>query len=321
MAAITPLDTVLHSTLTKSRKKLAFAAIKSNAFYAWATANNRLEFEDGGWEISNPLIVGRNPNVGTYQYYEPVPIGQTNELTTVRYSWSRFAGSLIISDQEQDENTGPSQVAKLLTVKMQVLEESMTEKFSTYLYGAGSGTDPYGLAALIPDDPTSGSIGGRSRVTERQWRTSAFDFNGGLDETNIEEAFDDVEMDLTVKKDSPDLVLCGRNLYRLYRAAVRSKFTIPLTDGGGSGKAMYDLGFKGVTHGGITMLYDEDCPVNKAYWINSKYIRMHVLKGVNFKVKELVAPWTIDAIGRRIIWQGQMCIWNAYRKHAVVINE
>ena len=54
---------VLHSTLTKSRRKLVMASIKSNALMAWVFANNRVEYEDGGYNITNPLTVGRNPNI------------------------------------------------------------------------------------------------------------------------------------------------------------------------------------------------------------------------------------------------------------------
>jgi hypothetical protein len=315
------LSTVLHSTLTKSRGKLIMAAVKSNAFVAWAMATNRVEYEDGGWEITNPLTVGRNPNVGTYEYYQQLPVNQTNEFTTVRYGWSRFAGTVIISEQEEDENKGRAQIFKLMKAKMEVLEESIKEQFSAYLYAAGGGTDPLGLASLIPDDPTTGSLGGQSRAAEPQWRTSSYDFNaGGIDSTNIEEALDDVLMDLTVKGEKPDIMLVGRNLYRIYRAAVRDKVTIQLGESN-SGKKMMDLGFKGVSHQGVPMLYDEDCPVNKIYFINSKYLRLHVLKHVNMKVKELTAPWNVDAHGSRTIWQGQFCLWKAYRTHAVLINE
>jgi hypothetical protein len=41
-----------------------------------------------------------------------------------------------------------------------------------------------------------------------------------LDATNIEEAFDDILLDLTLKGEKPDVILCGRNIFRLYRAAV-----------------------------------------------------------------------------------------------------
>ena len=312
------LSTVIASTLQGSRKKLMMASIRSNALMAWAFASDRVEYEDGGYDISNPLIVGRNPNVAAYEYYDQLPVAQTSEFATVRYRWSRIAGTVIISDQEEDENKGDLAIFKLLTKKMEVLEESIKEKFSDYLYGAGGGVDPLGLASLIPDDPTTGTLGGISRVTETQWRTSSYNFAGGLTASNIEEAFDDILMDLTLKNDKPDLILAGRNIYRLYRAAVRDKTVIQIS--GTNGKAMMDLGFDGVMHQKVPILYDEDCPVNKCYFINSKFLRLHILKGVNMKVKQLSAPWDTDAHGSRVVWQGQWCLWNAFRKHAVINN-
>ena len=316
----TVIETVLHSTLEKSRKKLMFAAVKANALYAYAMANNKVEYEDGGREISNPLIFGRNPNVTSYEYYDTLPIVQTNEFNTARYGWGRVAGSVIISEQEIDENRGAAEIFKILKGKMQALEESIKEKFQTYLYGAGTGKDPNGLALCIPDDPTTGTLGGINRATEQQWRTMAKDFSGSLTYQNIEEEFDDILLDMKQgKNEKPDLILCGRNIYKMYRKAVRDKISI-LADGTYAGKKMYDLGFDGVSFGGITMIYDEDCPSDKAYFINSTYLKMHVLKHVNMKVKELAAPWTQDCIVRRIIWQGQMCLWKANRTQCVIKN-
>ncbi len=315
---MTVLETVLNSTLTKSRKKLIMASIKANALVAWAFATNRVEFEAGGHEITNPLIVGRNPNVTSYEYYDTLPIAQTDEFITAKYNWSRVAGSVIISDQEEDENRGETAIFKLIKAKMDVLEESIKEKFASYLYGSGTGTDPNGLSNLIPDDPTTGTLGNISRVTETQWRTSAYDFSGALDETNIEEAWDDILLDLKQKEDRPDIIIVGRNIYRSYRTAVRDKIVINMSEGSNNGKRMFDLGFRGVSHDAIPMMYDEDCPVDKAYFINSKFLRLHILRHVNMKVKQLVAPWNVDAIGRRVVWQGQWALWKAYRTHAVV---
>lgn len=318
--ASTPIATVLNSTLTRSRKKLIMASIKSNALMAWAFANNRVEFEDGGHEITNPLTTGRNSNISSYEYYDSQPLAQTSEFSTVTYNWARVAGSVIISDQEEDENRGTAQIFKLMKAKMDVLEESIKEKFSEYLYASGAGTDPNGLNLLLPDDPTTGTVGNISRATESQWRPSSYDFGGNLDSTNIEEAFDDVLMDITMQKQRPDIILSGRNIYRHYRTAVRDKVVINMSESNG-GQKMMDLGFSGVKHQNIVMLYDEDCPVNKAFFINSTYLRLHILKHVNMKVKELVAPWTVDATGRRIVWQGQWCMWRAFRTHASLQNE
>jgi hypothetical protein len=318
-AAPGTLDTIITSMLDKSRRKLIMASVKSNALVAWAMANDRVETENGGANITNPIALGRNPNITSYQYYDELPLAQTNEFDTIGYGWSRVAGTMVISDQEVDENTGEAALFKLLEKKLEILEESMSEKFSEYLYGAGGGVDPLGLASLIPDDPSTGTLGGMNRATEPQWRTSAYQFNGGLDPTNIEEAFDDILMDLKMKSDKPDLILVGRNIYRMYRQAVRDKIVINL-NATGNGKAMFDLGFEGVSHNGINMLYDEDCGVNRAYFINSKYLRCHILKGVNMRPKNLAAPWTIDAIGKRVVWQGQFASWKQFRTHAVLRN-
>ncbi len=314
------IETVLHATLEKSRKKLMFAAIKANAFYAYAMANKKVEYESGGREISNPLITGRNPNVTSYSYYDTLPVNETNEFDTVRYGWARVAGTVIISDQEVDENQGETEIFKILKGKMQVLEESMKEKFQKYLYGAGSGKDPNGLALLVPDNPNVGVLGGIDRAVEPQWRTMARNYDGSLSTDNIEDEFDDILLDMKQGKDGkPDLILCGRNIYKMYRKTIREKISI-LANGTFAGKKMYDLGFDGVTYGGITIIYDEDCDADKAYFLNTTYLRMHVLKHVNMKVKELSAPWQNDAVGRRIVWQGQMCLWKANRTQCVINN-
>lgn len=320
VGTIVPIATVLHSTLTKSRKKLIMASMKSNALMAWAFASERIELETGGYNITNPLTLGRNPNVGTYTYYGSLPVAQTNEFDTVEYGYSRFAGTVIISDQEEDENTGETAIFKLIKAKTEVLEESIKERFSTYLYSAGGGADPLGLPALVPDNPTVGTLGAISMATEVQWRTSSYDFNGTIDSTNIEEAYDDILLDLKLKGDKPDVILSGRNLYRTYRQAVRDKVVLNISDTS-NGKRMFDLGFEGVSHNGVPILYDEDCPVNKAYFLNSKYLRVHILKHVNMKDKKLTSPWTMDASGSRVCWQGQYCRWRAFRTHAVLINE
>lgn len=316
MAAVTPLDTVLHSVITKSRKKLIMSYVKSNALVAWIFANNRIEFEDGGKDVTNPLIVGRNPNVTSYAYYGNLPTAQTSEFETVRYGWSRVAGTVIISDQEEDENKGPTQIFKLMKAKMEVLDQSIQEKFSTYMYGSGPGLDPFGLESAIPDDPTTGTYGGLSRADNTYWRTSSYDFASSLASTNIEEAFDDILMDLTMKKERPSVIICGRDVYRIYRQAVRDKLVINLSE---IKKEVVDLGFKGIAHDNIPIMYDEDCPTNKAYFINDQYLRLHILKGVNMKVKELSSPWNVDAVGRRVVWQGQLCLWKAYRTHGVLL--
>ena len=100
------LDTVVHAMLERSRAKLIMASAISGTVSAYLHASKRVVVEDGGPEIGNPIITGLNPNVQSMQYYDTVSVAQTDEFDTVSYNMSRVVGTLIISDQEEDENKG-----------------------------------------------------------------------------------------------------------------------------------------------------------------------------------------------------------------------
>jgi hypothetical protein len=319
------LDTVINAMLTRSRAKLIMASAISGTVSAYLHAKKRVIVEDGGPSITNPIIVGLNPNVTSMQYYDQVPVNQTNEFTTVAYSMSRVVGSLIISDQEEDENQGRAAIFKILKGKIMALDESISRQFATYHTSIGTGTDPNGLGNLIPADPTTGSVGGISLASEPQWRSSSYNFAGTLTPENIEEAFDDIiELDLNRSSDGqaspkPTVIFAGRNIYRMHKAAARDKTTIQLGETG-TGKKLINLGIVGTTHNGIPLLFDEKLPANVAYFVNEEYLTLHVLRGVNMKIKQLVAPWDTDASGRRVVWEGQLCSWRQYRTHAYLTN-
>ena len=232
------LDTVINAMLTRSRAKLIMASAISGTVSAYLHAKKRVIVEDGGPQISNPLIVGLNPNVTSMQYYDQVPVNQTNEFTTVNYNMSRVVGSLIISDQEEDENQGRAAIFKILKGKIMALDESISRQFATYHTSIGTGTDPNGLGNLIPADPTTGSVGGISLASEPQWRSSSYNFAGTLTPENIEEAFDDIiELDLNRGSDGqaspkPTVIFAGRNIYRMHKAAARDKTVINLGETG-----------------------------------------------------------------------------------------
>ncbi len=251
------VETLTHAMLTRSRAKLIMASAISGTVSAWLHAKNRVIMEDGGPDITNPLITGRNPNVTSMSYYDTMPVAQTDEFTTVTHSMSRVVGTVIISDQEQDENKGRAAIFKILAGKIQALDESIKEKFSIYHTSVGTGTDPNGLGNLIPDDPSSGTVGGISMATESQWRTSSYTFGAlGITVENIEEVFDDIlELDLRRKKEGVSVIFAGRNLYRIHKAAARDKQQISLS-ATGTGKKMVNLGIVGTTHNGVPILFD-----------------------------------------------------------------
>ncbi len=312
-------ENLLHAMATRSRKKMIMAAVLPGGIFTYFAAKGRIKMEDGGPNISNPLLVGSNPNVTTATYYDTVPVDQTNELTTVSYDMTRLVGSLIMSEQEADENQGDAVIVKILEAKLQALEHAFKKTQRRYASSLNTGSDPLGLPNLLPSDPSSGTLGNINLANEPLFRPSSYDFNGGLNISNIEEAFDDILLDLTNDGESPTVIFVGRNIFRMHRGAARDKVQISLSETG-YGKQLINLGIKGTTHQGIPMIYDEMLPPDDFYFVNENFMHLHILKSANMKVKELSSPWNMDAMGRRYIMEYQLASWNNYRTHAYGTN-
>jgi len=303
----------------RSRKKLILAATLSGGIYTYLAAAGKIEMEDGGPEIENPLITGSNPNVVNATYYDTVPVDETNEFDTVQYFMTRLIGTLIMSDQEGDENQGDAVIIKIIEGKLKALEQAIKKKQRVDAASLTTGASPNGLPNLLPLDPTVGTVGGLNLANTPMFRPSAYQFSGALDENNIEEAYDDILLDLTHDDESPNVIFAGRNIFRMHRAAARDKTQIQLSETG-FGKKLVNLGIKGTTHQGIPLIYDEALAPNDFYMLNDEYLSIHILKAANMKVKELTAPWNQDAIGRRYVMEYQMCSWKNYRTHAYGTN-
>ena len=319
MADVARLSGQLVAALEKSRKNLIYASMSSNPLFAYFFKKGKIDMIDGGFQLSNPLILGRNPNVTSYSHYDKLPIAPTDEFGKVNYSWSRYAGSMMISNQEIDENTGEGKIFDIFEEKMNILKQSFEERLSLDLYGLGEGKNMNGLPLLIPDDPTVGVLGGIDRAKERQWRTMSVNAAGTLTKENICDAFDDILTDMAQgKNNKPDVIICGKMIFNLYKQAINSKRTIQF-DGAFKG-IVYDMGFESFAFNNVEIIYDENCPTNKAYFINSEFMKLHVMKNVNMKVVDLVAPADYDIMAKRIVTECQLCLWKAYRTHAVLIG-
>lgn len=316
------INSVLCSTLETPymRKKLIFAQLRSTVLSAFLMEKKRIVFEDGGREITNPLIVGRNPNIQSYSYYDELPVAQTNEFNKVRYGFARVAGTVIVSQQEEDENMGEQAVVKIVDAKLETLRISIKERFSDYMYGLGQGKDPNGLGLLIPDDPTTGVVGGIDRATNAFWRTSSYQMNGTMNMNNISKTLRGVFLDAKAAEEGRfDGIIVGRNIFDMYADFLESKSSLAAqTTQALTGKA--DFGFDELYFQNTRMMYDPNCPDDKAYFINTKYLRLHVMRHVNMKVAKLEAPWVMDASGSRITWEGQLCLWKADGTQAVLNN-
>jgi hypothetical protein len=314
----TPAD-IVHAMTTRSMKKMRIAAIMPGGILSYMAASKRVTMEDGGPEISNPILVGGNPNVGPATYYDKVPVSRTSELATVKYDLTRLVGTLVISDQEVDENSGASKIVDLAAAKLQALEIAIKNYQRTRAAGTNSGKDVNGIGNLLPTVTTSGTIGNISLASVHNFRPSYYDFGGTITHSNIEETFDDILLDLNNEEGKITVIFAGRNIYNLHRKAARDNASIQF-GAGGFGTTLANLGLIGTNHQGIPLVYDEELDPDICYFINEKEMMVHILKTANMKMKDLTAPYDQDVTGKRYIHEQQLCSWKNYRTHALVDN-
>lgn len=312
---------LIHAMAERSMKKLRVAMVLPGGAYSYLAAAKRVKLEDGGPNISNPILVGGNPNVGPATYYDRVPVTRSSELDTVSYSMARVVGTYVISDQEVDENAGAAKILDIAKAKMQALEISFKKYQRTRAVGTNSGKDPNGLGNLLPVTNTSGTVGGINLALQPYFRAEVYDYSSSpLTKANIEEAFDDILLDLQNDEGNVTVIIAGRNLYTMHRNAARDKGNMQGLPVSGFGKSLANLGLVGTTHQQIPIIFDEEMDANTAFFLNENEIMIHILKDANMKMKDLTAPYDQDVIGKRYIMEYQLCGWKMHRTHGVLKN-
>ena len=112
-----------------------------------------------------------------------------------------------------------------------------------------------GLAAAVPDSPSTGTYGGINRATFSFWRSVAYSgvTNGGsaTSASNIQQYMDSVAVQLIRGTDKPDLIVADNNYYRLYLQSLQSIQRIS-----DSGSSMAGAGFASLKYYGAGMASD-----------------------------------------------------------------
>jgi hypothetical protein len=312
-------EALIHAMLERSMAKMRVAAILPGGIYSYLAAAKKIKMEDGGPDISNPILTGGNPNVGAATYYDRVPVAQTSELDTVGYEMTRIVGTYVISDQEVNENMGTAKIVDIAATKMQALEISFKKYQRSHAAGTNSGKNPLGVGNLLPSVVTSGTIGGINLATQPLFRPSVYNFAGSLTSSTIEDAFDDILLDLNNDEGKITVIFAGRKIFNMHRKAARENASVQFGPSA-FGQTLANLGLTGSTHQGIPIVYDEALHPDDCYFINEDEFMVHILKSANMKLKELTAPYDQDVIGGRYVWEGQLCSWKNFRTHAYVSN-
>lgn len=302
-------------TMRAERKELTDNIFDEYPTLAWMRQGNRVQLDSGGKEIKENLLYGKNVSEW-FDGYDTLNTDAVDGITAAFYPRRYIATPITISMTEEKENQSPHQVKSLLSSKTMQSMSTARDTINSALFSAATGKTMLGFQDLMPDDPTTGTVGGINAANETWWRsqnqsigdfdaTSAPSYTGlknlgtlynNCSEGNIQP--DGIVMTLTTFGEYEN-ILEGTGYSRIEQRK---------GDGVGTQKSGNKLMFRNAP-----VWYDRDCGSSNLYVLNSKYIKLSIERSLNFAKTPFKEPANQLAKVAFIVVGIQLCSNNRRR--------
>ena len=344
-------DALLSTTLNNyvAGKNFFDNIFKDSAFLAYIKNISTLKTQDGGVQISMPLMYGTNGTVKSYSGEEILDTTLQDGMTTAHYPWKEIGGTIGITRLEERQNSGESQIINLLQSKIEQAEMSMREVINTQLLAGtvssstfipgNSAKDLYPLGYFFRKDNTTdptagGNVGNISGNTYSWWRHNTAVLNSASADTGNAFALSVTTyagLKVALHRmfnycsrgsgGSPDLVVCNQETYETYENALDQQVRY-------ANQRMGDMGFETIKLKGATMVWDEQVPdidtgtlaasatTGSAFFINTKFYKLVMDSMTDMIVTPFVEPENQSVKTAKILAMLNATVSNM-RKHGV----
>ena len=268
-----------------------------------------------GRTIVQELEYATNSTTKWYSGYEVLDTSTSNVFTAAEFNYKQLAGNVVISGLEQVENSGPEQIFNLLKSRIRNLEKSLKNTMATALYADGTGTDSKelgGLQLVVPGT-VGNTVGGINSTTYSFWQNQVYDFSTEgvtASATTIQTAMNTLWLACIRGADRPDVIVGDTNYFGFYWSSLQTnqRFT---SDESAS------AGFMNLMFMDAPVYYDDQCPTDKIYMLNTDYLFLRYAEGREFVPLGEKASVNQDALVMPVAWAGNMTVSNRARQGVI----
>lgn len=315
MAGISVTDTyeaLLSTTLRNYSRKLRDNIFNKFNFLNWLLSKGRVQTEDGGYQIVEHLLYGKNSTISSYSGYELLDTTPQEGISVCTYDWKEYGGTIAISRAEKRKNSGKHKLLSLLDAKVKQAEMSIRDTITTDLFANISSEptkDITGIFLHASNTPSTTTLGNVSGATYTWWRNHQQDV--GAYSSNLESYMRTAYNTVSAGGgDYCDGILCSQTSYEYYESLGTSgkRFV--------DEKATLDLGFPVLRYKGAQLFWDSgmasDVPVTGEcmVFLNSEAIRLVVDKESNFVTTDFIEPDNQTAYVAKILAMLNLCTNN-----------
>ncbi len=191
-------------------------------------------------------------NASSYSGYEILNIAPNSPISAAQFNIQQYAAAISMSGLEMLQNSGKEAIIDLMEGRVRITEGELLNRLDYDSYQDGTGNSSKnltGLAAAVPDDPTSGTYGGISRGTYNFWRPVAYsgatDGGAAVSAANIQAYMTSLGIQLVLGNEKPDLWIADNTYYGFYVNSLQAIQRVTSEGGGSAGAGFASLKFYG----------------------------------------------------------------------------
>lgn len=312
--SVTEASEIVATTLRSATGKLADNTSTNNPVLRRLRSRGKIKPWRGGYAIRQEIHYSGNTTWTRYSGYDPLNVAPSETIGSYEFDPKFATIAVTISGEELLKNQGEAQIIDLLEGR---IENAMAEGQNQLdadccSDGTASGSKQIGgLSLLVSTTPTTGTVGGVSRVTysvarNKQYR--ALTTGGAIKSaTNIQLYMNRLWIQQARGSDFPDLILMSNEDYAFYEVAVQTiqRITEP---------TMGDLGFPTYKYKGADVVPNGqggNITANLSYFLNTKHIFLRPHEDRNLEqIGGPRTPVNQDASINVIAFAGNMtCDW------------
>lgn len=239
-----------------------------------------IETRGGGKQIEEDISIGTNTNVGFVAYNETVGTDAVDVLQRAVFDWKFCYGNAVLFGASIAMNGDDKyRKHKLVEEVIRNAEASMVNAIGAGLFNTSNVKSIDGLPALITDNG-AGTVGGISTSSYANWKNQYETLSETHTGSDLQKAMSKLYRKCTRGKSAPDLIVTNPDLYGEFESALtaQQRFT--------SAK-LADAGFEALKFHGADVIFDENCPANRMYFLNTEAIAFNFHRDEMFRVGKM----------------------------------
>lgn len=316
MAGNPDFNAILSTTLQNYQPTLVDNIFKDLVLLNHMNSKGRVQMEEGGTSIVEPLMYAVNGTASSYSGYDAIDLTPQDGISAANYQWKQMAASIAISGIEEAQNRGTEAIIKLLNAKIMQAEMSVKSDLNSMLYGDGTGNggkDFNGLGNIVAT--ANNTVGGIDASANTWWNPYQDTSAATLSLQDMGKVYNNASKG----NDVPDIIVTNEDLFSKYESLLTQNVRY-------QDVAKANAGFQNLMFKQTPVVFDlalaADTSAAPMYFLNTKYLKLVGMNGHWFNTTDFQSGTVagIDARYALVLAFGELTCSNRSRQGYLTAN-